>query len=31
MPKEETPFPFPQPYSETNVVLGTYGNMDDQY
>ncbi|KAJ9695532.1 hypothetical protein PVL29_010824 [Vitis rotundifolia] len=28
MPKEETPFPFPQPYSETNVVLGEWWNSD---
>ena len=24
MPKEGTPFPFPQPYSEANIVLGRW-------
>ncbi|KAJ9702898.1 hypothetical protein PVL29_004575 [Vitis rotundifolia] len=28
MPKEGTPFPFPQPYSEANIVLGEWWNSD---
>ncbi|KAJ0028187.1 hypothetical protein Pint_35635 [Pistacia integerrima] len=28
MPKEGTPFPFPQPYQETNIVLGEWWNSD---
>ncbi|XP_058092072.1 laccase-11-like [Magnolia sinica] len=28
MPKEGTPFPFPQPYSEVNLLLGEWWNTD---
>ncbi|KAH7866927.1 hypothetical protein Vadar_026839 [Vaccinium darrowii] len=28
MPKEGTPFPFPQPYLETNIILGEWWNQD---
>ncbi|KAK3008361.1 hypothetical protein RJ639_014889 [Escallonia herrerae] len=28
MPKEGTPFPFPQPYSEANIVLGEWWQAD---
>ncbi|KAL8149887.1 hypothetical protein AgCh_006776 [Apium graveolens] len=28
MPKEGTPFPFPQPYREANIVLGEWWNVD---
>ncbi|GFZ14310.1 laccase 11 [Actinidia rufa] len=28
MPKEGTPFPFPQPYQETNIILGEWWNQD---
>ncbi|KAL5546163.1 hypothetical protein UlMin_005850 [Ulmus minor] len=28
MPKQGTPFPFPQPYQETNIVLGEWWNSD---
>ncbi|TYI45444.1 hypothetical protein E1A91_D13G036900v1 [Gossypium mustelinum] len=28
MPKQGTPFPFPQPYRETNIVLGEWWNND---
>ncbi|KAK1386075.1 Plastocyanin-like domain-containing protein [Heracleum sosnowskyi] len=28
MPKEGTPFPFPQPHREANMVLGEWGNDD---
>ncbi|KAL5807784.1 hypothetical protein ACOSQ3_028475 [Xanthoceras sorbifolium] len=28
MPEQGTPFPFPQPYQETNIVLGEWWNSD---
>ncbi|KAE8690631.1 Laccase-16 [Hibiscus syriacus] len=28
MPKQGTPFPFPQPYRETNIILGEWWNND---
>ncbi|GMP50420.1 hypothetical protein CsSME_00017042 [Camellia sinensis var. sinensis] len=28
MPKEGTPFPFPQPHRETNIILGEWWNQD---
>ncbi|KAE9447949.1 hypothetical protein C3L33_20164, partial [Rhododendron williamsianum] len=28
MPEKGTPFPFPQPYMETNIVLGEWWNQD---
>ncbi|XP_058215289.1 laccase-11 [Rhododendron vialii] len=28
MPEKGTPFPFPQPYQETNIVLGEWWNQD---
>ncbi|XVE66979.1 hypothetical protein DITRI_Ditri08aG0123400 [Diplodiscus trichospermus] len=28
MPKRGTPFPFPQPYRETNIILGEWWNND---
>ncbi|PSR98165.1 Laccase-11 like, partial [Actinidia chinensis var. chinensis] len=28
MPKKGTPFPFPQPYQETNIILGEWWNQD---
>ncbi|KAJ4847844.1 Laccase-11 [Turnera subulata] len=28
MPKQGTPFPFPQPYQETNIILGEWWNSD---
>ncbi|OVA18060.1 Multicopper oxidase [Macleaya cordata] len=28
MPKEGTPFPFPQPYQEANLILGEWWNTD---
>lgn len=28
LPKQGTPFPFPQPYQETNIILGEWWNQD---